>query len=102
MVTCFEVVEHSLRPAETFAELESFMKQDGIVIFSTLLQRPAIEAEGVGWWYVAPRNGHVSLFTPKAILKLTRPYGLQLASFTENMHVMYRDPPPPFARHLFP
>jgi SAM-dependent methyltransferase len=101
VVSCIEVVEHSLHPRQTFTEIEHFLKHDGIVIFTTLLQPPDIEELRTGWWYIAPRNGHVSIFTVNSIMKLARPQGLQLSCFTTGMHVLHRDPPR-FARHLFP
>jgi SAM-dependent methyltransferase len=98
-IVCFEVVEHSNRPRETFAELNSLLKPDGLLLFSTLLQPPDIDAAGVGWWYIAPRNGHVSLYTEAALVSLFNPLGLKLGSFNYNLHIAFRQLPA-FAKHF--
>ncbi len=62
-VLCFEVGEHACQPAEVFDDIFSLLNPNGIVVFSTLLQPADIENQGLNWWYVGPRNGHISLFT---------------------------------------
>lgn len=98
-VVCFEVLQHSNRPRETLGELNSLLKEDGLLLFSTLLQPPDIDEIGMGWWYLAPRNGHVSLFSQAALVALTNLLGLQFGSFNSNMHVAFRQLPD-FARHF--
>ena len=63
LVTAFEVVEHSRDPVDTFREITALRKSDGAVLFSTLLQP---KAAGPDWWYIAPRNGHVSIHTSRS------------------------------------
>lgn len=99
-IICFEVVEHSNRPRETFAEVDSLLKPNGLLLFSTLLQPPDINAAGVAWWYLAPRNGHVSLYTEAALAWLLNPLGLQLGSFNANLHLAFRQRLPAFAQHF--
>jgi hypothetical protein len=60
-----------------------------------------IMKQSVGWWYISPRNGHLSVYTPAAIQNLVGPMGLNLASFNTGLHMLHRQPPH-FARHLFP
>jgi hypothetical protein len=98
-IICFEVVEHSNRPRETFGEVNSLLKDDGLFLFSTLLQPPDIDTSGVGWWYIAPRNGHVSLFTTAALASILNPLGLNLGSFNSNLHIAFRRLPA-FAQHF--
>jgi 2-polyprenyl-6-hydroxyphenyl methylase/3-demethylubiquinone-9 3-methyltransferase len=98
-ILCFEVVEHTPQPADTFRDIDSLLKPDGLVIFSTLVQPSDIETLGVSWWYVAPRNGHVSLYTQSALAAVLRPLGLRLGAFTAGLHVAWREVPD-FARHL--
>jgi len=98
-IVCFEVMEHSNRPRQTFAEVNSLMKEGGLLLFSTLLQPPDINTAGVAWWYLAPRNGHVSLYTEAALASLFRPLGLNFGSFTSNLHIAFRQLPA-FAKHF--
>jgi 2-polyprenyl-6-hydroxyphenyl methylase/3-demethylubiquinone-9 3-methyltransferase len=98
-VVSFEVAEHTTDPAHTFADINEFLTDTGIIIFSTLLQPKNIDEQGLSWWYVGPRNGHVSLYTGPSLVKLARPLGLALRSFNYNLHVLYRQIPP-FAKHF--
>ena len=98
-VVCFEVVEHSTDPEQTFADMLDLLTDPGIIVFSTLLQPADIDRQGLNWWYAGPRNGHVSLFTGQSLLALLEPFGFGFASFTENLHVLYREIPE-FARHF--
>lgn len=98
-VVCFEVVEHSNRPLETFSDMDSFLEADGLLLFSTLLQPADIDQAGVGWWYIAPRNGHVSIFSAAALAAALSPVGLHLGVFNAGMHAACRRVPA-FARHF--
>ncbi len=71
----------------------------GLILFSTLLQPADIDRLGLNWWYAGPRNGHVSLYSRASLAKLVRRFGLKLGSFSESMHVLYRELPD-FASHL--
>lgn len=99
LITCFEVVEHTPRPKETFEDINSLLKPQGLLLFSTLLQPPDIDALGMTWWYLAPRNGHISLFTAASLAALLRPLGLAMASSNHDVHFAYRTVPP-FAAHI--
>jgi 2-polyprenyl-6-hydroxyphenyl methylase/3-demethylubiquinone-9 3-methyltransferase len=103
LVTCSEVVEHSPDPRGVLGELCDLIHDDGMIFFTTLLQPPDIHQLGTSWWYLAPRNGHVSLFTTDALIAALRPRQMRMGSFDAGGHVLLKKPhPPPFARHLFP
>jgi hypothetical protein len=55
----------------------------------------------LSWWYVGPRNGHVSLYSRRALGLLFEKAGLRLVSFSELVHIAYRELPA-FAAHLVP
>jgi 2-polyprenyl-6-hydroxyphenyl methylase/3-demethylubiquinone-9 3-methyltransferase len=99
-VTCFEVFEHTPTPFETVRDIRSFLADPGLLVFSTLMQPPEIGAIGLSWWYAAPRNGHVSLYSREAMTALLKRVGLKWGSFTEVAHVAFRGRMPAFARHL--
>jgi hypothetical protein len=98
-VVSFEVVEHSTDPAGTFRDMTQFLTDRGLAVFSTLLQPPNIDELGLSWWYAGPRNGHVSLFSRASLLRVTQPCGFLLGSFSENLHMLFRELPP-FAAHF--
>ena len=98
-VVCFEVVEHSTDPARIFADMSDLLTDSGLILFSTLLQPDDIDKQGLNWWYAAPRNAHVSLYTKASLARLVQPLGFNLGSFNESYHVLFRDVPD-FARHF--
>ncbi|MEO7965962.1 MAG: class I SAM-dependent methyltransferase, partial [Gemmatimonadaceae bacterium] len=100
IVTAFEVLEHSTTPEATLRDMRWFMADDGLMIFSTLLQPQDVTLRPLDWWYVAPRNGHVSLFSCAALDALMRKLGLKWASFNDNTHVAFRRRLPRFAAHF--
>ena len=100
VVLAFEVVEHMPDQRILFGDIGRYLKEDGIFIFSTLLQPDNIAEIGMNWWYAGPRNGHVSLHTQKSLENLTSAYGFQLVSFNQNLHMAFGRLPD-FARHLW-
>jgi SAM-dependent methyltransferase len=100
LITCFETLEHMPDPAAGIGAIVAHLADPGLVLFSTLLQPPDIDAVGLNWWYVGPRNGHISLFSRDALVKAWRGHGCQTGSFNDNMHVAFRTLPE-FAKRLF-
>jgi len=100
LVTCFETLEHSADPLALLRDIVSLLNDDGLVVFSTLVQPRNIHELKTSWWYVGPRNGHVSLFSTHALCFAWESVGLKLRSVNENLHLAFRSVPP-FARHLF-
>jgi 2-polyprenyl-6-hydroxyphenyl methylase/3-demethylubiquinone-9 3-methyltransferase len=98
-IVSFEVVEHSTDPVRTFAEMNDLLADPGLILFSTALQPADIDRQGLSWWYAAPRNGHVSLYSRASLAALARPHQFTLGSYKENSHVLFRDIPD-FAKSL--
>jgi 2-polyprenyl-6-hydroxyphenyl methylase/3-demethylubiquinone-9 3-methyltransferase len=99
LVTCFEVLEHTARPYETLRDVRSLLDDRGLLVFSTLLQPVDFERQGLAWWYAAPRNGHVSLYTRASLTALMKRLGLKWGSFNDHTHVAFRTKPS-FAKQL--
>jgi 2-polyprenyl-6-hydroxyphenyl methylase/3-demethylubiquinone-9 3-methyltransferase len=78
LITCFEVIEHTPSPVAALAEMASLLDAGGAILFSQSLQPADIGRVRGGWWYVAPRNGHVSTFTPSALAVLAARSGFAL------------------------
>jgi SAM-dependent methyltransferase len=78
IITCFEVLEHSVDPAGTLADIKSLLAPSGTVLFSTATQPLNINQVRAQWWYVGPRNGHISIFTIDALALLGQRVGLNL------------------------
>ncbi len=99
LITCFEVLEHTPDPRATIFEIAGLVQEEGIVVFSTLVQPPDFLQRGLDWWYVAPRNGHVTIYSAQALRALWTELGFQLVSHGDNLHFAYRTLPA-FARQL--
>jgi 2-polyprenyl-6-hydroxyphenyl methylase/3-demethylubiquinone-9 3-methyltransferase len=99
LIVCFEVAEHTTRPVATFSEMASLLNPAGLVMFTTMLQPDNIATLGTDWWYIAPRNGHVSLYSPASLHRLLQPHGLRLTSCNANLHLACNTAPS-FAAHL--
>lgn len=89
LVTAFEVVEHSRDPLGTFRDAMSFLEEDGALLFSTQL---AGRGTAPDWWYIAPRNGHVSLHTERSLRHLARECGAAYLPLGAGLHLFYRNP----------
>jgi hypothetical protein len=91
-LTCFEVMEHTCFPREGVQDLASLIDAKGTLIFSTLLQPDNIQDLGIDWWYIGPRNGHVSLFSKKSLQLLFELHGFSYNSVTDILHMATRNP----------
>ncbi len=99
LITAFEVFEHVPDPMATMRDITKRMKAKSLLLFSTLLQPANFGAEGVSWWYVGPRNGHISLHSQKSLATLLAQCGLTLASASQGLHIGFREVPD-FAKAL--
>jgi SAM-dependent methyltransferase len=99
LVTCLEVAEHAPFPTQTIASINSLLNEDGAILFSTLLQPDNFDVLGLNWWYVGPRNGHVSLYTSETLTRLFAVHRMRVTSLSEGLHFAYREVPA-FAAHL--
>lgn len=99
LISCFEVMEHVPSPKETVATMVALLKSSGAILFSTLVQPAEFETIGLNWWYAGPRNGHVSLYSTLSLAHLFAPHGMRVSSFSEGVHIAYRQIPS-FASHL--
>ena len=95
LVTAFEVFEHVPDVRALMSELCSLLSPQGLVLFSTLLSDGNIHPDQkLDWWYAAPRNGHISLFSRKSLAILAQQNELNIGSFSAGFHVLFTRLPP--------
>lgn len=99
LVTCFETVEHMSDPVAGAADIVDLMADDGLLLISTMTQPADFERLRSAWWYIAPRNGHITLHSRPSLTHLFGRFGLQVASASDSEHMAFRTVPD-FARHL--
>lgn len=90
LVTAFDVAEHATDPAATLSAAMARVAEGGALLVSTLLQpgaglRSAADLEG--WWYAAPRNGHIALHTAASLQALAQRLGVRAQRLTDNHHL---------------
>jgi len=70
LITCFEVIEHSPNPLKTLMDMVGKLSSRGAIIIGQTLQPDNIDEIAGRWWYLGPRNGHVSLFAEDTFITL--------------------------------
>jgi 2-polyprenyl-6-hydroxyphenyl methylase/3-demethylubiquinone-9 3-methyltransferase len=76
-------MEHTSDPVSTLRDVASFLDQSGVLIFTTGIQPYDIGHVRAGWWYIAPRNGHLSIFSEPSLAEAGRRASLTIISSPE-------------------
>ena len=76
IITAFEVIEHSTAPLAVFSEMQGRLNDGGCLIVSECLQPDNIDEVRGNWWYIGPRNGHVSTYTDETLSVLAHRLGM--------------------------
>jgi Methyltransferase domain len=103
LCTAFEVFEHLPEPSKTLAMVLEHTAPGPLLFMvgTALTDGHVTEANRLNWFYAGPRNGHISLFSRKALQLLAEQHGLELTSVAQCMHFMSRGhDPKALARRL--
>jgi len=101
LITAFEVFEHVPDVKMLMRNLSLLLDDNGVVLFSTLLNDKNISQKNrITWWYASPRNGHISLYSSESLHRLASYIGLKYQSLTPGLHALTREVPG-WAVHLF-
>jgi 2-polyprenyl-6-hydroxyphenyl methylase/3-demethylubiquinone-9 3-methyltransferase len=101
LIVAFEVVEHATQPRDVFFEMISLLEGPGLLLFSTPIQPANINDLGMNWWFIGPRNGHLSIHTPQSLRHIASERNLRLVSAPSKVwHLLLGPDPPAFARQL--
>ena len=87
-VVAFEVVEHAPHPLDLFERLIRLTDSEGVILFSTLLVPARHRCKPLDWWYVAPRNGHCSIFSGTALAVLAVKLGASYFQIGDGLHIL--------------
>lgn len=93
LVTCFETLEHLPDPVDGIARMVECVAEPGAVFYSTLTQPDDFQNHGIGWWYVGPRNGHISIFTKQALAAAWARHGFKTVALNAGTHLAFRNLP---------
>ncbi|MGJ4885793.1 class I SAM-dependent methyltransferase [Bradyrhizobium sp. SZCCHNS3052] len=94
LVTCFETLEHVPDPLATIGAMAACVAEPGAVFYSTLTQPDDFESQGMSWWYIAPRNGHISIYTQHALALAWHRFSFKTAPLNAGTHLAFRTLPP--------
>jgi 2-polyprenyl-3-methyl-5-hydroxy-6-metoxy-1,4-benzoquinol methylase len=86
LITAYEVFEHISDVNELVSNLKSLLNTNGIIHFTTLSSDNSLSSD---WWYAAPRNGHISLFSKKSLKVLAGKFNLKLKIINDSEFIMY-------------
>lgn len=93
LIHCREVIEHTVDPRGFTLDMLRFLAADGMVYLTTGTQPPDFAAIGLAWRYIAPRNGHISIFSRESLGLLFLEHGLQFVSYNAYFHIAWRGKP---------
>jgi SAM-dependent methyltransferase len=90
LIVCVEVFEHAPDPVALTDDIAELLRPgSGALLFSTLCCPQSVIDAGIGqWWYCAPRNGHISFYTPDCLTLLANRSGLQYRRLDDYRHLM--------------
>jgi SAM-dependent methyltransferase len=93
LVTCFETIEHLPDPLSGVAQMIGCVADPGVILFTTLVQPPDFNTQRLNWWYVGPRNGHISIFSREVLVAAWNRHDCRVVSFNDNVHLAFRTLP---------
>ncbi|MDD2545572.1 MAG: class I SAM-dependent methyltransferase [Burkholderiaceae bacterium] len=89
LVTCFEVIEHvpHAEQAAWFAGMVEYLAPQGTLLLGIELVDAQTRQDD---WYIAPRNGHVSLHSSQSLQRLAATQGLHVHHINPEFHLLRR------------
>lgn len=76
IITCLETLEHTVDPVAVMAEMRGLLADGGAIIIEQSLQPCDLGEIRGNWWYIAPRNGHVSIFSEESFIAIAERFAL--------------------------
>jgi SAM-dependent methyltransferase len=92
IIFCAEVVEHVPTPHALLRDWKDLLSSSGCIIFSTNTLPSDIETLRGDWWYMGPRNGHVSLFSIPSLKTLCHMHDMQYEYIDDHWHLAANSP----------
>lgn len=89
VITSFEVIEHvpHCQQKKWMERLANFMHSDklSLAVVSTEIKDATHD---ITWWYICPRNGHISIHTLKSLTYLAASYGLNVLQLSNSLFLL--------------
>jgi 2-polyprenyl-6-hydroxyphenyl methylase/3-demethylubiquinone-9 3-methyltransferase len=78
LIYAIEVVEHAHDPFAMAQLIAGHLAEHGLLYISTVLHTAPTSPAALDSWYIAPRNGHISIYTLAALTLLFRRVGVNI------------------------
>ncbi|WP_158602046.1 class I SAM-dependent methyltransferase [Pararobbsia silviterrae] len=91
-VSAFEVLEHTPEPLATVEQALGFLREGGVMLFSTNVF-DHVPTRSMDHWYIAPRNGHITIHTKPSLQALFARFGYRVHHFNDNFHLALKSVP---------
>jgi 2-polyprenyl-6-hydroxyphenyl methylase/3-demethylubiquinone-9 3-methyltransferase len=89
-----EVIEHVTDPLATLGAMRDLLAPGGMILFSTMMAPADVAVVRAAWWYISPRNGHVSIYTHRALEVACAQTALRYTPLSVEWHLAeHRDAP---------
>ncbi len=97
--SAIEVFEHTPDPVASLNELLGLCSPNRLIIYvgTSVHDGVVSSASRLSWWYAAPRNGHISLFSRESLRLLAARHDLTYTQFNRGTHLFTRGPSRPAA-----
>ncbi len=93
-ITAYEVFEHVPDVRELMNDITALLAPEGVLMFSTLVSDGEIHNDKkLDWWYAAPRNGHISLFSKDSLSRLANQLAFKFGSLDKYQHLYWKKAP---------
>jgi len=91
VVSSFEVLEHTTNPTGTFRAILKLVGARFLLVLSTQCSHGLIDGtRRLAWHYVAPRNGHVSIYTRQSLRHIATTFTLDYLPVSRGLHLFGR------------
>lgn len=93
-LSSFEVLEHTTDPVATIKDMLRFVGTEFVAVISTQCSENLVDEEKrLSWTYIAPRHGHVSIYSKKALALLAKKFSMDYLSVSRGTHLFGRKAP---------
>ncbi len=94
LITAIEVFEHVPDVNQLADHMAKLCAPEGTIVFTTFCSDGQIErGQPLSWWYAAPRNGHISLYSRESLKLLMAKRGMSCVSKSPMFHMAFHSLP---------
>jgi len=99
LIICIEVLEHCHDPANIAGYMKKLLSRDGLIWIQTLLHPAPTPPDILDSWYIAPRDGHITIHTFLSLTILFNQLGLNFVQTARGLFAFGK--PPTFPNQIF-